>query len=332
MLSAIQLPRLAFVPALGALDVIMVDQDGAQPSASNPIPIDFRSPTETGGGIERASLISPSIITIPNGATLGVPKPNQPFKIWVVEFNADGAVIPGVINCANGGGGFGTSTATFYPLKGRGIASSVQIGVASDAESVFYTAGAAVLNAPYTVIGYFVYAGGLASIGDWASAPTHVQGFEPGVALPGQVDFTHVYERNGTAASGAGAISLTGTPLVTDGAMFMDNPVTPKVPACLIRCRLSAEFNVSVNNEAVSMALFRDSAFLGAVGTHVRVNGIHLLTMERAFHYPGGNSIVLSMRAGATTPGVVTNFNSLSGAPLYGGAAASYMLVDEVAM
>ena len=318
----------------GNLTLSLTSDDGLLPSPTNPISIDFCSANVNTSLLETVSVTNEVSIVIPIGARLGVPNSNQPFKIWVVLFNDSGVVRLGVINAATGGQGIGNAIASFYPLKAKGIASTVLLDVNSDLTAVFYTADTNLVDKSYTVLGYFIYAGGLAPPGDWNITPSHVKQYDSDVTLPGQIEHTHVYERIGDPFTGTDTIQLYTTPLFSMGNTFIDNTITPKLPACVIRVRVGGEFTLS-GEGIVVVALFRDTFFLGAIAETVKATlDLTFVTLERAFHYPGGPSTTITMKAGASTP-LTTYFNSNTN-PLFGGASVgavnSYMIIEEVAM
>lgn len=162
-----------------ALTINLTGANGSAPSATNPVSIPFRSTTLATGTPSWTAVTSALSITIPSAATLGTSN-NVPFRIWI--FAAYNAGVPelGVAVCS--------STTTIYPCTSwlNSRKTTITIDGFSTSSGVLY-ATTGVSNDSVRIIGYAEYSAGLATAGSWASVPTTLQIFGPGIAKPGDV-------------------------------------------------------------------------------------------------------------------------------------------------
>lgn len=180
IISGFQLINGSIVPsvAASALTIAIKSLTGADPSSSNPVYVTFRNPTAATGDYSILTLTAATSFIVSSGSTLGVAN-NVAFRIGVVGFNDGGTFRLGVYNARS-------SSDIFFPASR--IASSTAEGGAGAADSAqtFYT-GTAVSSKAFAVLGFLTWESGLATAGTWASAPTTVELFGPGVLLPGSV-------------------------------------------------------------------------------------------------------------------------------------------------
>lgn len=208
--SAAPIPiNLALSASVGsnALTIAIKGRDGNNPSPSNPVLIPYRSATAANGDYSWLTLTSAASFVMSSGSTGGA-RDGIPFRFWIVSFNDAGTQRLGIINCVTSvaGVGAGSDVTQIYPLKGWGLASSSAEGGAGAADSaqVFYT-GTAVSSKAYTVLGYATFEAGLATAGTYASVPTRLQRWMPGMPLPGDVIQT---ARNDTGAVATGTTTM----------------------------------------------------------------------------------------------------------------------------
>jgi hypothetical protein len=226
---------------------------GADPSASDPVLLVFRSATVTDGGYEVLTLTAATSLTITSGSTLGASS-GVAFRLWIVGFNDGGTFRLGVINCR--------TTASIYPLAPWNIASSTAEGGAGGADSaqVFYT-GAAVTSKAYVVLGYSEF--GLATAGTWNTAPSRTQLFGLGVPLPGQPTGNRVFGTNG------GGSSTTSTSYVDVSQSNVT--ITPRSACNIVEVAWSFSAQhinaVGVNNTLNRQALRDASVIAGPYAT-----------------------------------------------------------------
>lgn len=217
--------------AASVLTVALKDNAGSNPSATSPCYINYRNVTAaTGSTTLVAQTGALSVDTNAIGATLGAPSSSTPFRFWVVAFNNGGTNVLALINCSGLG--------QIFPLDDFGIASSTPFSASATSPGVFYTEnGTTITSKAYRILGYIEYGTGLATAGTYASGPTIIQAFGPGVHKPGEsvqriytstssgiADSSGVYvasnlNRNFTKLSAADSVRLdaTGTAIGTSG-------------------------------------------------------------------------------------------------------------------
>ncbi len=219
---------------------------GADPSPSDPVLIAFRNPTLAIGNYIYRTLTAALSVTLSSGSILGVSN-NVAFKVWLVLFDDGGAVKLGAINCVSG--------SNIYPLGRIPLASSVaddNLG-GSDLAHTFYTKNglSSVSSKAYAILGYAAYDSGLATAGNWASAPTSIQLYGFGVPLPGQ-NIQAVYA---TATSSTN--SSNGVQTQTNLAAS----ITPTAKANLIKVQAAGNMAGSLSNSvSFSAQLSRGTA------------------------------------------------------------------------
>jgi hypothetical protein len=162
-----------------ALTIALKGANGSDPSATNPVLIPFRSATAATGTPVWRSLTSATSIVISSGSTLGTLSGSIAFAVWLVAFDDAGTLRLGVIQCRSG--------STINGLSDYAIASSTAEGGggAADTAQTFYTATAVSAKA-YAILARLSWESGLATAGTWASGPTRIGLWYPGMPLPGQ--------------------------------------------------------------------------------------------------------------------------------------------------
>ena len=190
----------------------MVGVNNATPSASNPIPVIFRDSTLANGDPVEVVINSALSMTIPAGATLGVSNSvisgvtNTPFRGWIVLFNSGGTPVLGVINCLS----LSATALSVMALMEETLQSPTN-GAGNSAQ-VFYSGAGVSSNSAFRILGYFEYASGLATPGSYATAPTKVQLFGPGMKKPGDVVQTQYNLTSTTSTTNQTAVSGSISP------------------------------------------------------------------------------------------------------------------------
>jgi hypothetical protein len=198
---------LAASVSSNALTITLNGYNGSTPAATNEVLLDFRSATATTGTLTQRSVIASNTLVISSGSTLGTVS-SIPFRIWVVLFDDAGTMRLGAIQRVTGG----SSPTAVATVADDIITSSTAEGGAGAADSagVFYT-GTAVTSKPYRILGYMDWSSGLATPGTWASGPTKIQSFGPGVPGPG--DVVQVVQMTTTTASTSTSTSFADSTL-----------------------------------------------------------------------------------------------------------------------
>ena len=180
--------------ATNALTIAVKTLDGADPSSTSPVVVFFRSATATSGLYVRREITSALSVTIPASQAVGTSN-SVPFRINVEAIDNAGTVELAVINCVSGG----SSPTAVRALPADGVVSTTAIASAPSA-GVFYSTTART-NLASRHLGYVEYSSGLATAGTWASAPTRINLFGPGIPLPGQIVQTVYVKKTDTFTS-----------------------------------------------------------------------------------------------------------------------------------
>lgn len=320
---------LQFSVAANALTVALKTSAGANPSTASPVRIAFRNATAATGDETTVAVTTATSVTVSSGSTLGVVNNNGAFRIWIVAFNDSGTVRLGVINCVP------DVYLSIYPLGQLPIASSTAEGGAGAADSakVFYT-NAAVTAKAYTVLGYATYDVGLAAVGAWATTPTKVQIFGPGVPLPGAV-VQSVRVLNSVVGTGTTTIPSDNTiPQVTEGDEWANLTITPSSPANL--ALIEGQVNCATSNVTAGTVL--TSALFDNLGANAKAataevseaaGRLNVLHLRYQTIFGVTVTLTISARVGASAAGTTT-LNGTAGAQLYGGVFHSYLEAREV--
>lgn len=317
---------LAALVASNELTIAIKGVDGNDPSASNPVYIPFRSATLATGTPVVRTLTAALSITVPNTALMGFAS-GVAGRVWVVAFDDAGTVRIGVINCREGTDAAGYA---IYPLEAFGIASSTTVGTGSDAARTFYS-DTGVTGKAYTVLGYVDLT--QATAGTWATGPTAVQVYGPGVKLPG----TRVQVAN--AATGGYLSCPTTIPWddsvpqqSTEGTLVLSKAIVPQASANLLVGRTVINAGTPASAENVVAAVFRDS-IANAIGANVATtfSANTQVTVPVDFAVLAGSTASTTFKShlgGGTT---TVNLNGVASARKLGGAMASTLVVEEIA-
>lgn len=165
------------------LGIAVKGNNGSDPSPSNPVLIPFRDSTLTSGDPVWVAVTSAlSISTNAAGATLGSQNA-VPFRFWVVAFNNAGTAVLALWHS-----GAGAATTALNPLNEATLQSTTGISAAATSAGTFYTPnGTTLSNKAFRILGYIEYSGGLTTAGNYATVPTTIQLFGPGIYKPGSV-------------------------------------------------------------------------------------------------------------------------------------------------
>src|SRR6266446_873143 len=154
---------------------------GNNPSSSDPVFFLFRDAGAGYAVIEQTAAVS---ITVPSGATLGTVN-GQANRIWVGVFNNGGTAVLGVYNSLSGTNILCWDETT--PANGTGITGS------STSPQVWYAAST-LSSVVFRILGYVEST--QATAGTWATSPSKVQLFGPGVKRPGDIVNTAYFTQN----------------------------------------------------------------------------------------------------------------------------------------
>src|SRR6266481_3720860 len=158
--------------AANALTIAVKTLAGNNPSSSDPVFLLFRDASAGYAVIEQTAALS---ITVPSGATLGTVN-GQANRIWVGVLNNGGTPVLGVYNSLGG--------TNILPWDETSVANGTGITSSSTAPQVWHTAST-LSSVVLRILGYVEST--QATAGTWATSPSKVQLFGPGVKRPGDV-------------------------------------------------------------------------------------------------------------------------------------------------
>jgi len=145
------------------------------PSATSPVLIPFRDSTIAFGDPTIVPVTGALSFTIASGQTMGCVN-NQMCRLWVLGFNNAGTVQLCAYNAL-----IGTSVG---PIN-EGVLQTSQSGTSGGSSAqLYYCNASAVTNKAVRILGYVEISESTA--GTWATGPTYVQLFGPGVKKPGE--------------------------------------------------------------------------------------------------------------------------------------------------
>jgi hypothetical protein len=216
---------------------------GADPSGGSPVVFPFQD--GTGSYVER-SVTAALSVTISSGSTLGATN-NIPFRLRVVAIDDAGTVRLGVINCV-------TSTAIKPIIEDVPISSTAEGGAgAADTAGIIYT-GTAVTSKYCRLIAHVDFDSGLATVGTWATTPSRIILFGPGVRKPGDtvqtVGFTY-----------SGSQELTSSTTFVDTALLV--AITPTNTINPIAVNWAATGGVAGGNQPAYYIMRRGGSNVG---------------------------------------------------------------------
>lgn len=258
------------------LTVAVKANNGADPSTSNPVLIPFRDTVAGGGDPVWVAITSAlSINTNATGATLGSIN-STPFRFWVVAFNNAGTVVLALFNAVNAT----TNAYQLFSINESSTASTTGISAAATSAGVFYTPNGTTLSSKaFRIIGYVEYQNGLTTAGTYASSPSTVQLFGPGVKKPGDV----------IQAGMSFTVNSTSSTTSSFSSSNLTLSFSPSYACSLVRIRTVGGMTVGAGNGGGLLQMFRGSTGIGIqtefLNNNAQSNGYPFSTMD--LDYPG---------------------------------------------
>ncbi len=197
-----------------ALTVSLKDRNGNDPSANSPVTMSFRDPTLTGGDPVMRAVTGALSIVVPSTATIGTVN-GQANRLWVGWMDNAGTPALCVYNSLSG--------TSILPWDETSPANGTSIAGGSNSAQTWYCNGS-VTSKALRILGYVEST--QATAGTWATSPTKIALFGPGVKRPGDT-VQELYNK------------LTGSPTTTSAtfvALTSQNAaISPQAAANLIR-------------------------------------------------------------------------------------------------
>lgn len=245
-----------------ALTIALKDRNGNDPSTASPVVLAFRDSTLTNGDPVIRALTGPLSITVPSGASLGTQN-GTAGRIWIGLFDNAGTLVLGVYNSCQIVTGIPVSVVSWDESN---PASGTAISAGATSAQTWYTSGS-ITTKSLRIIGYLEASE--ATAGTWATGPTLVQLYGPGMRKPGDV----VHELYGTNST---SDSFTSASYVVFGHSQIT--ITPASAANLIRVDASGNMGFTpagVADVQLSRGNTNNSGLIGSVahGTSVSATG-----------------------------------------------------------
>ena len=296
--------------ATNILTVALKDNTGADPSATSPCLLNYRSVTPaTGQTTAVPQTAALSINTNAVGATLAT-SANTAFRFWVVSFNNAGTNVLALYNAS--------TTAQCRPIDETQVQTSVAISATATSAGVYYTPnGTTVTSKAIRILGYIEYnSTGLATAGTYASTPNFVQVFGPGVKKPCDT-VQSSYALTGTLQTSSGATF----PTVTGSGLAISLSMTSA--ANLVRTTGAAKAQ-NGSGGSVILQIFRAT---GAFACTTAVGTSKSITVGSAIVVGGGLSFASIDKPNSLAP----IYGYCYGATAVAGTAdGADLLVDEI--
>jgi hypothetical protein len=229
-----------------ALTISMLNTGtGGAPSAANPVWLSFRDSTIAAGDPQTVALTSALTFTIASGSTMGCSSGFM-CRLWVFAINNGGTVALCAYN-SNGSG-------TIVGLNEAQLQTSASGTSGGNSAQTLYCSTTAVTSKAVRYLGYIDIQESTA--GTWATGPTYIQLFGPGITKPGGVIQTIFSFSSSNTSTGSGTFQTTA----------VTSAIIPTSAANLVRVTVSGTLN-AVNNSAVNAigvaSIFRASTQIG---------------------------------------------------------------------
>lgn len=277
-----------------ALTVALKTSAGSDPTSTTPCTVKFRSATAATGTITAVTVTGAlSFSTGTSGSTFGSTNGN-PFRLWITAFNNAGTIVLGVSN---------QSTPTqIFSLNTGVVQSSTACSACTNAASagVYYTTAAQTSEA-IEILGYLEWGSGLATAGTWASGPTLIQNFGPGVKKPGEVAQGPILASTSTAGTSTSATFVA----LTSGTTIS---ITPTAAMNLIKVEMSGTVNNSASGSSDVQMSRGTTAATNLIGPVAGNNGAGVFSPATlwAYDFPGVATSTTYAMQGKTTSGTVS--------------------------
>jgi hypothetical protein len=233
------------------LTIAVKGNNGSDPSATNPVIFSFRDTTIANGDPVIVTLSAALSFTIGSGDTMGCVS-NQMCRLWVLAFNNAGTVQLCAFNALSG-----TSVA---PIN-EGVLQTSQSGTSGGSSAqLYYCNASAVTNKAARILGYVEISESTA--GTWATGPTYVQLFGPGVKKPGDV-VQRIFSTNSTSYSATTSYAA---------ATNFSQAITPTSAANPIFVHAEANYQTTANDG--SNAQIGRTSCSNLVGNNAVLSGI----------------------------------------------------------
>ena len=201
------------------LTINLVNAVGSTPTATSPCVVTFRSATASTGTTVARVVSSATSLVFNSGSNLGSAN-NVPFKLWIEAIDTGSTAVLAASNQSNPN--------TIFPFPTYSVITSTACNACASATSagVFYSTATQTSKA-WSPLGWMEWGSGLATAGTWASGPTTIQLFGPGMPLPGQpVPNANEGSTSSAFANSANAYAAVSGCSATISPTLASNPVS----------------------------------------------------------------------------------------------------------
>jgi hypothetical protein len=324
--------RFTATVAGNALTITLQDTNGNTPTASSPIPLAFRNATLTTPQRSTVLVTAATTLTISSGSTLGTINAFAS-RIWIGALNNAGTVELFAYNSLKMvTPGTGPQTIAGPSIKGLHecdlITTTAEGGAgAADSNQVPYSTTAR-SNVAFRWLGYVEST--QATAGTWATSPSKVQMYYPGIPKPGdRVQRQINYDNN--VATGTTAIPDDNTtPTLSEGDQYMSQAITPTFAGNILHVHglftsahsVSVRQIVALNDGTTTLAV---SIGQGSGAAQIVTTPIEWMQIANQI-----TALTYNVRAGSTA-GATMTFNG-EGGNIRFNVVFSHLCVDEIAI
>lgn len=283
------LENFSFTCSVGssALTIALKRRDGSDPSTDQPVRIAFRNVTAGTGDYSILKVTAATSLVVSSGSTLGMTSAVLA-RLWIVGFNDAGTFRLGIYNPVG-------SASIIAPNDDQLNSSTAEGGAGgADSAQTYYT-GSAVSAKAMRILGYIECTE--ATAGTWATAPSKIQLYGPGILLPQTVYWNF--------ASGDTSLSNTGS--------FFDGPSVAQPTSgiwdvtatiTLTDSTGAANFQVKIND---GTTVFSSGAIRSAAAS-----GAQSITVSAIVTNPAGNLRISAKDSSSTSGSILFNSSGSS--------------------
>lgn len=299
-----------------ALTIAVKGNNGSDASATNPVLIPFRDVTIANGGPVVVSLQTALSFTIASGSTMGCVS-GQMCRLWVVAINNAGTAALCAFNALSG--------RDVAPINEGGLQTSASGTSGGNSAQTYYCSTSAVSSKAVRIVGYVEVKE--VTAGTWATGPTLVQLFGPGLKKPGDVVQT-------VSVTSASSTSVSSTAKV---ATSLAKSITPTSEANLVMVSAVGQLTDTTNSiaSAGSATLWRGTGTTqigntNTVGSNGLSNAYSVPVSLLAIDLPTSTSAVqygvyIALENGTATVGFLTGYATIN-VP----ASTGVMILNEI--
>ncbi len=312
--------------AANQLTVAVKGVNGADPSAANPVLVNFRDTSSTGTAV-LGSLQAAASFTLASTSSMGCTS-GVACRLWVTLICQ--TISSGQCTSILVGLSVQSTATACYPLNEAVLQSTGSGTNGGTSAGVIQTSVASLSGKPIRIAGY-VEATWTSGTG-WASAPSYIQLFGPGVKKP----CDHVggfFVSTGALISSANTYSPTNTaPTPSNGALALSQAYTPTSPLNILRIHGVVVAGSSSNpgsNNATGF-IFNGSSTVAAAMGGATIGGWPIAISVAYQQIAGSTSTTTWSLYGASATANTTINGGTGSGQLLGGAASTFLELEEI--